>query len=363
MTHTQEFKMVSHQMELILEVGRAINAVIEVDKLLDLIANRTAELLDADRCSIFVADHDRQVLWTQAAMGSERIEIPIDAGLAGAVATTGEIINVPNAYEDERFNPEVDRKTGYQTKNLITGPMFNSSGEVIGVFQLLNSNAGAFSGVDEELLKALAGFAGNALENALLYDELKNTFYSVLEVLAATVDAKHPYTAGHTARVAQYSCGIAEVMGLSDEEIEILRVSAYLHDYGKIAIRDSVLTKPGRLTEEEYGVMKEHAAKSKEILSKMYWSRDNRQVPSIAGAHHERYDGNGYPNGLKGDEIPLGARIMALADVFDALTSDRDYREALPFETAMDIIRKDVGKAFDPDVFKYFELFYQEFFA
>jgi len=358
-----EEENLNNRLKIILDVGRAFNSVIDINQLLNLIADRTAEFLNAERCSIYVVDFHKKSLWTKAAIGEGRIEIPFGSGIAGAVARSGEIVNVPDAYADPRFNREIDIKTGYKTRNLLSGPMKNISGDIIGVFQMLNCCNGVFSRTDEELLSALSGFAGNALENALLYEELKQTFHSALEVLAATIDARHPYTAGHTARVADYSCGIARIMGLEELEIEVLRISAYLHDYGKIGIKDNVLTKPGKLNDQEYAEMKSHASKTTEILSKMYFSKQYRDVPAIAGAHHERYDGNGYPLKLADGDIPLGARIMAIADVFDAMTSDRDYREAMPFETAMDLMRKEVGTSFDPGVFKYFEIYFQQNFT
>lgn len=343
------------RLEIVLELGRAFNSTIGVDRLLELIADRTAALLEAERCSIYIVDDDSDTLWTKTAMGSERIEIPMGRGIAGAVAQNGELENVADAYKDTRFNRDVDRASGYRTRNILAGPMFARGGNVIGVFQLLNSTKGQFDDEDEELLEALSGFAGSALENAFLYEELKRTFHSVLEVLAATIDAKHHYTAGHTARVAKFSCGIAEELGLPQEEIEVLNVAAYLHDYGKIAIADSVLTKPGRLTNEEFAEMKKHASKTREILSRMHFSKEYADVPLIAGSHHERFDGSGYPQGLAGSEILRGARIMIYADVLDALISDRDYRAAMPLKKAFSIIEGEVGTTFDPEIFPQFE--------
>lgn len=351
------------RLKILLEVGRAFNSVIEVDRLLNLIAVKTAELLKAERCSIYVVDRESNLLWTRVATGEGRIEIPFGSGIAGAVAETGLIINVPDAYSDPRFNPDIDRKTGYKTDNMLSGPMINSSGEIIGVFQVLNRIGRPFNIDDEGLLSALSGFAGNALENALLYDELKTTFHSVIEVLAATIDAKHPYTAGHTARVAEYACGIAAELGLDHEEIEILRVAAFLHDYGKIGIKDSILTKPGKLSDGEFAEMRSHAAKTREILSKMYFSRKYKDIPAVAGAHHEKYDGSGYPMKLADGDIPLGARILAVADVFDALTSDRDYRRAMPLKEAIELMEKDDGKAFDPQVFRGFRSYFAKKFG
>jgi len=155
--------------------------------------------------------------------------------------------------------------------------------------------------------------------------------------------------------VAKYTVGIAREMGLPKKEIEILRVAAFLHDYGKIGIPDSILAKPGKLSEEEYAHMKRHPALTKEILGKIYLSDDYKEVPGLASTHHEKLDGSGYPFGLKDGEIPLGGRIMAVADVFDALTSKRDYREGMPYPEALELLRKNVGGHFDPEAFNAFE--------
>lgn len=360
MTHTTEFKVLKNQLELILEVGKAINSVLEVNRLLELIATHTSILLHADRCSIYVVDEDNQRLWTQAALGSSRIEIPMSTGIAGAVARTGEVINIREAYRDPRFNPEVDQKTGYRTRSILAAPMYNLESRAIGVIQLINAKSGAFSNDDVHLLVALSGFAGNALEKALLHEELRLTYVSMLQVLAASIEGKHAFTAGHTQRVADYSVGIAETMELSEEEVDVLRVAAYLHDYGKIAVPDRVLTKPGRLSQEEYLEIQQHAAKTYEILSRMHFARRYKDVPLIASSHHERWDGTGYPRGLKGTQIPLLARIMAYADVFDALTSQRDYRSAMPFPEAFAVMRKSVGTLFDPGILPYFERYYTD---
>jgi HD-GYP domain-containing protein (c-di-GMP phosphodiesterase class II) len=350
-----QIRLMSAQLAALMDVGKAFNSVIKVDELLQLVAAKTSQLLGAERCSIYVVDMEQRVLWTRAAQGAPRIEISLDSGIAGAVVRNQGLVNVPIAYDDPRFNASVDRQTGFRTRSILAAPLFDSQREVIGVLQLLNSRRGEFNEEDEEMLTSLAGFAGSALQNALLFEELKTSFHSVLAVLAATVDAKHPLTAGHTARVAEYTCGIAEAVGMDHNEVEMLRVAAYLHDYGKIGIRDAILTKPDKLTPAEYEEMKSHASKTTELLSRMHFMRQYAAVPCIAGFHHEKWDGSGYPRGLKGNDIPLGARIMAMADVFDAITADRDYRKGVSVEKAMEYMRSQVGTAFDPEVFKHFE--------
>lgn len=352
---TQSLLAENQRLKVLLEVGQAISSLMELDELLLLIARESARVLKADRCTLFLLDEKRGELWSKVAMGEERIRLPKESGIAGLVVTTGDTLIIDDAYSNPHFNPEIDKKTGYHTRSLLCGPMRDSKGEVLGVFQVLNKLDGAFQEEDKELLEAVAAFSAIAIENARLYAELKKTFHSFIETLAATIDARHHLTAGHSHRVAKYTVGIAREMGLPKKEIEILRVAAFLHDYGKIGIPDSVLAKPGKLTEEEYAQMKRHPALTKEILSKIYLSADYKGIPGLASTHHEKLDGSGYPFGLKDGEIPLGGRIMAVADVFDAITTKRDYREGMPYLEALELLRKDVGKHFDPEAFDAFE--------
>ena len=352
---TQSLLAENQRLKVLLEVGQAISSLMELDDLLLLIARETARVLKADRCTLFLLDEKREELWSKVAMGEEKIRLPKDKGIAGLVVTTGEMLIIDDPYSNPHFNPEIDKKTGYHTRSLLCGPMRDSKGEVLGVFQILNKLDGGFQQEDQELLEAVAAFSAIAIENARLYAELKKTFHSFIETLAATIDARHHLTAGHSHRVAKYTVGIAREMGLPKKEIEILRVAAFLHDYGKIGIPDSILAKPGKLTEEEYAQMKRHPALTKEILGKIYLSDDYRGIPGLASTHHERLDGSGYPFGLKDGKIPLGGRIMAVADVFDAITTKRDYREGMPYPEALELLRKDVGKHFDPETFDAFE--------
>jgi len=352
---TESLLAENQRLKVLLEVGQAIGSLMELDELLLLIARETARVLKADRCSLFLLDKKREELWSKVAMGEEKIRLPKDKGIAGLVVTTGETLIIDDAYSNPHFNPEIDKKTGYHTRSLLCGPMRDSKGEVLGVFQVLNKLDGGFQQEDKELLEAVAAFSAIAIENARLYAELKKTFHSFIETLAATIDARHHLTAGHSHRVAKYTVGVAREMGLPKKEIEILRVAAFLHDYGKIGIPDSILAKPGKLTEEEYAQMKRHPALTKEILSKIYLTDDYKGIPGLASTHHERLDGSGYPFGLKDGKIPLGGRIMAVADVFDAITTKRDYREGMPYPEALELLRKDVGKHFDPEAFDAFE--------
>lgn len=185
-----------------------------------------------------------------------------------------------------------------------------------------------------------------------LYRSLKRRYMETITTLARMLDAKDGYTAGHSERVSLYAGIIAEGMRLSQPEIEIIKRAALLHDIGKIAIPDSILRSPYPLSEEEWGIMKSHAPKGKEILSAVEFLSPEMQM---AVAHHERYDGKGYPYELKGGNIPLGAQIIALADAFDAMTSNRAYRKALPIDFILKEIGKHTGTQFAPKVVEAFK--------
>ena len=356
----QEIRSNLEQTTDLLEVGKAISGEIELDSLLRLIMEKTSHLLRADRSTVFLVDRERRELWSKVAQGmqDQEIRFPMHLGIAGSVATTGETINIPDAYQDPRFNPEVDKKTGYRTQSILTMPMKNKLGEIIGVFQCLNKEGGAFGKEDERLLEALASQTAIAIENAQLYEEQKKQFNSIIEVLASSIDARDPYTAGHSQRVMEYTVGTAEEMNFSKKGLETLRLASLLHDYGKIGVHDAILRKPGNLTQEEYRAIQEHVVKTKEILENLYFSQDLKEIPYIAAFHHERVDGTGYPFHLRDGEIPLGGKIMAVADVFDALTSDRPYRRPSTPEEAFALLEKGIGTHFDGEVVAAFKKFF-----
>ncbi|RPH89780.1 MAG: HD domain-containing protein, partial [Calditrichaeota bacterium] len=281
------------------------------------------------------------------AHGESEIRFPSHLGIAGHVASTGESLNIPDAYADSRFNPDIDKKTGYHTRNMLTTPMRNKMGEIIGVFQALNKFGGPFTKDDEDLLDAIGAISAAQIENARLYEEQKKTFDSFIETLASTIDARDPMTAGHSRRIAMYADEIAQVVKLTDTEREVLRMSALLHDYGKIAVREAVLTKKGKLTTQEFAHIQRHPEYTRTILKNINFTRHLRDVPEIAASHHEKMNGTGYPAGLKGEEIPKLSRILAVCDVFDALTSKRPYRDRMNFYQVFGIINDGSGEDFD----------------
>ena len=195
------------------------------------------------------------------------------------------------------------------------------------------------------LADALAANVSAGIESAALFSKQRELFLSTITILAQAVELRDEYTGGHTHRVTQYSMLLAEQLGLGEEDLELIRTGTPLHDIGKIGIDDSILRKPGPLTREEFEVMKTHTVKGAEIVRTI---PDLHPLIPIIRSHHERWDGNGYPDALTGEDISPLARIVALADAFDAMTSDRPYRKGMPLDVAFSEIEKGAGKQFDP---------------
>ena len=212
---------------------------------------------------------------------------------------------------------------------------------------------------DLSLLMGIASVIGISIRNADLMEARQRQFSSILQVLAASIDARDPLTAGHSEKVTEYALGICEELNLSTNYREMIRVASLLHDYGKIGVPDSILKKPGRLTKEEYETVKTHAQRTQSILEQINFEGIFSQVPEVAGSHHEKMDGSGYPNGLKGEEIPLGARIIAVADFFEAVTAKRHYRDPLPISYAFRLLEKGRSVHFDEKVVNAFIQYYE----
>jgi putative nucleotidyltransferase with HDIG domain len=209
----------------------------------------------------------------------------------------------------------------------------------------LDKLSGEFDTVDSKLLNSIANESAIYLENAMLFEDVRGLMMGLLHALISAVDAKDTYTCGHSERVALLSRRLAKQAQLSDHEVERIYMAGLLHDVGKIGVPEAVLQKAGRLTDEEFAEIKKHPEIGARIL------RDIKQIEDIIPGvmhHHERWDGRGYPCGLAGEDIPLMGRIICLADCFDAMTSSRTYRKALPFETALEEIRRCAGTQFDP---------------
>jgi len=355
-----------NELKTLYEVSKIIAGSIELDQLLDNIMAMATKVMNSETSSVLLLDEATNELTFQIAQGEKGAEVKrlirlkVGQGIAGWVAQTGENCVVPDTSKDPRFYKEGDEKTKFVTKSLICVPLKHND-KIIGVLEVLNRKGDIpFNTHDMELLELIAAQCASPIINAKLYQNIRNLYKSTLKVLANALDAKDSYTHGHSQRVAEYSLAIAGELGLSSKEKDDLEFAALLHDIGKIGIRDNILCKPGKLTDEEFKIIQMHPVMSAQILEPIEFLVD--KIP-IVKHHHERYDGRGYPSKLAKDEIPFGARIICVADTFDAMTSNRSYRKGLPAEVALEELKRCSGAQFDPAMVEAFLRVFEKKYA
>lgn len=348
-------------LELLFSYMPKIAAERKMEKLLVLVADLGRSIVFADRCSLWLIDEDRGELWTKVAHGVDELRIPISAGFVGYSVKTGESVLVDDAYQDERFDRRSDEKTHYHTSSVMAVPLRNSAGKIMGVFQAINKigEPSVFSKQDLERLGLTAVYSAKTVESALLTLELEETQKKIIHILGEASEYRSLETGNHIQRVAEISAKLASFYGLSEDKVLQIKLAAPLHDLGKIGIPDALLNKPEKLTEEEFMKMRSHVTIGRDLIEKnlvemnMLSSSNGRLLrvaAEVAGTHHERWDGKGYPKGLKGTEIPLAGRICAVADVLDALASPRCYKLAWPEALVKEEFAKQRGLQFQPEL-------------
>jgi HD-GYP domain-containing protein (c-di-GMP phosphodiesterase class II) len=346
------------------EIGQAISAPTELDEILANVIQVLENRLDFDRGMIMLANRERDQLLFRTGFGytnEQMKELNSIAFHLNKPSSRGVFVVAfhdqrPFLIDDVR---ELQNKLSERSYSLIEKLGARSficcpiicEGKSIGVLAVDNlKSKRQLQQSDVSLLMGIAPMLGISIRNADLLQTKERQFHSTLEVLAATIDARDPLTAGHSKKVTEYAVGICQALNVSAEETERIRVASLLHDYGKIGVPDAILKKEGRLTEEEYDIVKTHTRKTQSILEGIHFDGIYHNIPAIAGAHHESIDGSGYPLGLKGDDIPLGALIIAVADFFEAITSKRHYREPMPTEIAYQLLRQHSGVRFDAQI-------------
>ncbi|MGM0884520.1 MAG: HD domain-containing phosphohydrolase [Bacillota bacterium] len=323
----------------------------KLESVLILMANMGREMIVADRCTVWLIDSARNELFTAVAHGVGEIRIPYGSGLVGSAISSGEPIFIDDAYKDPRHNPDNDKKMGYRTKAIMTIPFRNNEGEVIGAYQAINkmTEVQTFSAQDMEYLSLAASYSGKSLESIMLHQEIIETQKEIIVAMGEIGESRSKETGNHVKRVAQYSYILALGLGMSNTEAEMLRNASPMHDIGKVAIPDAILQKPGKLTDEEYAIMKTHSDIGHHLLRNS--KRQLMQAASIVALHHhEKWDGTGYPRGLRGEDIHIYGRITAVADVFDALGSERVYKAAWKLDRILALLEEERGRHFDPKV-------------
>jgi HD-GYP domain-containing protein (c-di-GMP phosphodiesterase class II) len=389
----------SQKIDALINISLELSRIKDLDILMEHILTGSRFFVNADAGSIYIREGNRLIFsYTQNATLQERLppgskliystfSIPIDRNsIAGFVAAEGKVLNIPDASRMDKtlpycFNPKFDEASGYRTRSMLTMPLQTQQGEIIGVLQIINAQDGekkirAFSKKDERMMLHFASMATVALERAQLMRSL------ILRTIRMAEMRDPKETGAHVNRVASITIEIyekwARLRGIPQQEIDtnrdILRMAAMLHDAGKVAISDTILKKAGKLNDEEYEVMKSHTLEGARLFADKRSDFDGAAF-TVSLSHHERWDGMGYPGhvdvgtgrpltgkadiggkalGIKGEEIPLFGRIVAIADVFDALSSRRSYKEAWDESRALGIMEEESGKQFDPELIRIF---------
>ncbi|MHC5036996.1 MAG: GAF and HD-GYP domain-containing protein [Planctomycetota bacterium] len=358
---------------ILVEIGIALTSENDLDRLLERIVTEARSITRADGGSLYLREGENLLFvisqndTLSARLGLkggkalfEPYPIPITAGsIAGYVAKTGQVLNIEDVYaipEDREYGflRDFDERNDYRSKSALHVPMMDPGGHVIGVLGLFNRMESGgrivpFEREDERLIMALASQAAAAVKNAQLSKELRDAHLDTIFRLSVAAEYRDYDTAGHIRRISDHCARLGSAMGLDEEEIDLLRYTSPMHDVGKIGVPDAILLKPGRLTPEERMIMEQHSVIGARILA----DSDSRVLQAsevVAISHHEKWDGSGYPNRLAGDAIPLPGRIVAVADVFDALSSQRCYKPAFPQEKVLAIMREGRGQHFDPAI-------------
>ncbi|MCC7494237.1 MAG: GAF domain-containing protein [Fimbriimonadaceae bacterium] len=329
------------ELTALFEVSRALVTVDSRDVLNEILGQAMA-LMAAERGSLMLLDEERTELRIETARGlSEEVvaatRVRLGEGIAGLVALSGEPLRLVDAADLEEARSGV--------RDALCVPL-RVHGRVIGVLNIANKTGpGVFGDRDLDLLSALANHAAVAILNTRLFGDLQDLFLSTVGTLAKAVDAKDRYTAGHSHRVTLLALETARELRLAPADLDLLRVAALMHDVGKIGIPEAILCKPGPLTAEERAVMQQHPLHGARIIAPV--KRLHAVLPGIRW-HHERYDGQGYPDRKAGDEIPTQATVLAVADAYDAMTSDRPYRRGLADQEALRRLREGAGSQWHP---------------
>ncbi len=336
-------------------IERDVSNKLKMEDVLKVVVEKVSSILNVQICSILLVNDNTGKLSIECAKGLEEkilkdTELEVGDNISGWVVKHNRPILVKNIEKDTRFVKRSEEK--YYNKSLMSVPLATKD-KVIGVINVNNKKSRRiFNQEDFRLLKQISAQVAIVIENTGLYKSLSDLYMRTIMTLAATIDARDHYTRRHSVMVAKYAVAIAEAMKLPPERVEIIRQAANLHDIGKIGVHDFILLKPGKLTDEEWKEIKLHSVKGAEILEPLVVFLNG--VIDMVKQHHERYDGKGYPGQYRDGEIDIGARIMAVADAFDAMLSERPYRKAYSKKKAVEELRENSGTQFDPKIVEAF---------
>ncbi len=332
--------------DVLMKIGEGLAGSSTIDSFLELMVNTITQSLDARAGRLWLINEETDELYVQFSVGvmSGPDRIKVGDGIEGWVAKEKKPICLPRrpAQKDSLLISSKDDPT------IICVPLVFKD-KAVGVLSVIDKySKDNFTEDDLLILNNIGAQTAIALENMRLNSDVEKTYMETLSALAMAVEAKDPYSRGHSKRVSEYAEKIAVKMGLPEETIILVRDAADMHDIGKIGISDEILHKPGPLTEEERAIMNKHPVIGEGILKPV---RSLRRLCDAVRHHHEWLDGSGYPDGLKGGEISIEARVLCVADVYDALTSDRPYRKAMSVKDALAEIGRWVNKRYDKEAF------------
>ncbi len=351
------FNAQHEKMEALSGIGSVINSSLGLKRVLDEVMDTMIVLMKAERGFLMLRDEngDFRVQIARDAKHHDLTEdvFAISKSIVRQVLDKGEIVLTTNAKEDPRFEQQAS-VAAYQLLSILCAPL-KVKDNLIGVIYVDNrAQKGIFTEDELGLISTFANQAAVAIDNARLFDslqasneELQEAYSATLEGWVRALDLRDKETEGHTKRVTILTEKLAKKMGVNEDELIHIRRGALLHDIGKMAIPDGILLKPAALTPEERTLIQKHPVYAYEMLSPIRFLNRALDIPYC---HHEKWDGTGYPQGLKGEDIPLAARIFSVIDVWDALVSDRPYRKGLRPVDVKEKIREDAGKHFDPEV-------------
>lgn len=346
-------KRAHRDLAIMYKIGTLINSIQNTKELLNVLADKLVEVIQPDRVVIMLYEDGKEKILEKVVRvkyGSIEEAGKISMSMVNEATSEGMAILSYDALADDRFKNKQSVILN-RIRSAICVPV-KSRDKVLGVIYIdTHISVGKFSEQDLQFLSIIANQAGIAIQNAKLYENLDDLFTGSLKTLVATIEAKDPITSGHSLRVTRFSLTIGEEFGLNKEMMRTLKISGLLHDIGKVGIPEAILGKPAPLNENEFIRMREHAPRGAEIVKNI---KNVEEVVLGIRHHHERYDGYGIPDGLKGERIPLISRILAVADSFDAMAYDRPYRKAISWNKVVKEIERCSGTQFDPKIVKAF---------
>ncbi len=348
---SSEIVRVYEELSLIQKISGMLGNEMDIERICRLVLEEGDKILSVTTFFIMLLDVERQELFTRFAIGRDRdaiigYRVSATEGLLGHVFRQREPVTVCDIAVDGRLD------LPFPATSVLCVPLIADT-KPVGMLIATDKLSGEeFWSQELQLMGIFASEVSSSLQKANLYEEINKLFLSTVEALATAIDAKDPYTYGHSRRVAELSVAISNEMGMPKDRVRKLELASLLHDIGKIGTPESILRKPGMLQPEEYEKIKEHPAKGAEILSMI---TGFKEIVTWIRHHHEWYDGKGYPDCIAAEHIPLEARILAVADSYDAMTSDRPYRKGMPSDAVLNIMGQFSRSQFDPAILEVFE--------